>query len=193
VPMTVDELIAREEIRQCLLRHFRAADRADLDLERAAWWPDGTFVGGPVEGTASDFAAPLFEALPAQFETLMHYIANMLIQVSGDTAHAEIYGIGWHLLADDPEMLKAVLGEAKLAEFGNDVTKRYEMWVGVRYAVELRRREGEWRIFTMQPIIEWTRVQRYSGISEGGLPSAMPTRARRDRGDASYFGGAFIG
>lgn len=187
--MTVDGLLAESAIRRCLLRHFRAADRAEGDLMRAAWWPDGRFVGGPVEGPASEFVDQLMEMLPALFETIMHYIANTLVTVEGEQAKAELYGIGWHLVADDPEAILGTIGEAKFAEFGKDAARRYEMWVGVRYAVTLTQRCGEWRIATMQPVIEWSRVQPYAGISEGGLPAAMPTTPLRSRADASYFGG----
>ncbi len=185
--VTIEELLAREDISQCLLRHFRAADRLDLAAEAEAFWPDGRFVGGPVEGPASSFMGSLFDTLRSSFESVMHYIANMAITVTGDCGRAELYGIGWHLLADDAAVVAGVIGEQKFAEFGRNASKRYELWVGVRYAVEMQRRGQEWRILTMQPIIEWTRVQHYNGIAAGGLPAAMPTVPRRDRSDASYF------
>ena len=189
--MDVEELLARETIRTVLLRHFRAADRADRDLCQTAWWPDGRFIGGPVEGTATEWLGALFEGLPASYDVLMHYIANMLITVEGSRGLAELYGIGYHLIVDDPDVLKAVMGDTLHADIDQEPGERYEMWVGVRYAVEMQRREGAWRILTMQPIIEWSRVQRYAGIGEGGVPAAMPTPAARDGSDATYFEGAF--
>ncbi len=53
--MTVEDLIAREEIRTSILRHFRAADRLDSELERKAFWEDGHFINGPVEGPLTEF------------------------------------------------------------------------------------------------------------------------------------------
>jgi SnoaL-like domain len=190
--VTVDDLIAREEIRHCLLRHFRAADRLDIELEKTAFWPDGHFVGGPLDGPMTEFAGPLFEEmLPKSFERVMHYIANMLVTIDGDMAQVELYGIGYHLLVDDAATIEGVIGAKRFNDFGRDANKRYELLVGVRYAVTLQRRGGEWRILTMQPIIEWTRVQHHAGIVDGGLPSAMPTVPMRDRSDASYFGGGW--
>ncbi|WP_068086784.1 nuclear transport factor 2 family protein [Novosphingobium rosa] len=187
--MTPDELLAREAIRHCLLRHFRAVDRGDEALERTAFWPDGQYLGGPVAGPASDFVGPLFGLLGSCFERVMHSVTNMLITVSGDSALVEAYATGWQLLADTPEVLEGVLGPAMLADLAPGA--RYELLIGARYAVEMARREGEWRILTMQPIIEWTRVQQQAGITEGGLPAAMPTVPLRHAGDASYFAGRF--
>lgn len=187
--MTTDDLLAREAIRHCLLRHFRAADRCDAALMHAAWWDDGRFVGGPVEGTAIEFVPVLMDMLPAAFDAVMHYIANTLIDVAGDCARAELYGIGWHLLIDNPAAIVGAIGETAFANIEYAPGKRFEMLVGVRYAVTLALRGTEWRIITMQPIIEWTRVQPSTGIVEGGLPAAMPTLPHRDTTDASYFGG----
>lgn len=187
--MTVDELLAREEIRQAVLRHFRAADRVDAALERAAFWPDGHFVGGPMDGRIADIVPTLYgDLLGRFFETTCHYIMNLMTTVTGERARVEAYGIGYHLIANDAEALVGVLGEATFAEFGRDSGRRYELLVGVRYAIVLERRAGEWRILTMQPIVDWTRAQPYAGIAAGGLPAAIAARGRRDRDDASYFG-----
>ena len=191
--MTVEELIAREEIRTSILRHFRAADRLDIELERKAFWEDGHFINGPVEGPLTEFIGPLFgEILPGSFDLVMHYAQNMLITLEGDAAFVELYATAYHAIADDPAVIAGVIGEAKFAEFGNDASRRYEMLVGVRYVIVMQRRSGEWRIYTMQPIIEWTRVQHCDAITVGGLPAAMPTKACKDRGDASYFGKDWI-
>lgn len=191
MPLAIEDLLAREEIRQCVLRHFRAADRADLALERSALWPDARFIGGPVDGTADEFSGPLIAMLPDLFDTLIHYITNLLVTVTGSRGLVEAYGFAYHLIRDDPEALGAVLGEAKLAELAPQAGQRIEMTIGVRYAIEMQRRGEEWRILTMQPIIEWTRVQPWSGIAEGGLVAAMPTPSLRSPTDASYFGGEF--
>lgn len=187
--MTIEELAAREEIRQCVLRHFRAADRVDAELEREAFWPDGHFVGGPVHGPMAEAIGPLFrEMLPQAFETTCHYIANLLLTVEGDRGFVEACGVGYHLIADSPEAAAAVLGEAKLKELNYHPDRRYELLVGVRYAITLERRDGTWKILTMAPVIDWSRAQPYAGIVHGGLPDAISGRGRRDREDPTYFG-----
>lgn len=186
----VAELIDREEIRQCVLRHFRAADRVDADLERAAFWDDGCFVGGPIDGKMSDIIPSLYgELLGQSFDVTCHYIANMMVTVAGNSGFVECYGVGYHLIADNPAALQGVLGEAKYAEIADRPGDRHELLVGVRYAVEMARRQGVWKIFKMQPIIDWTRVQPAAGIVDGGLPAAIAGRGQRSRSDASYFGG----
>lgn len=190
--MTVEELIAREEIRQVVLRHFRAADRVDEALERGAFWPDGHYVGGPVHGAMEDAIPGLFgELLGATFEKTCHYITNLLVTVDGDRGFVECYGVGYQLVVDDPAVVESVLGPTAFARFGRDHRQRYELLVGVRYAVVMERRAGEWRILTMEPIVDWTRAQVRDGTGEEGLVSAMAGRGRRDRSDPSYFGAAW--
>lgn len=85
--MTTDDLIAQKEIRECILRHFRAVDRLDANLERKCFWPDGQFIGGPVAGAMEDVIPGLFEELlPDAFAATCHYAANITMQVAGSKA-----------------------------------------------------------------------------------------------------------
>lgn len=183
--MTVEELIAREQIRQSLLRHFRAADRVDAELEERAFWPDGHFIGGPVHGAMAEAIPGLYGGLLGEtFETTCHYITNILVTVEGDRGHVECYGVGYHLIADNAETIAGVLG----ADFPLETGQRYELLVGVRYAVVMERRQGEWRILTMEPVIDWTRAQPHAGIGDAGLAATIAGRGQRNHCDASYFG-----
>ncbi|HBF89936.1 MAG TPA: hypothetical protein DDX09_02110, partial [Hyphomonas atlantica] len=51
----IEELWAREAIRDCLFRYARGIDRADEAMLRSAYWPDGTDHHGPYQGSASGF------------------------------------------------------------------------------------------------------------------------------------------
>lgn len=187
--ITVEELLAREEIRQAILRHFRAVDRVDAALERDAFWEDGQFVGGPVAGPMTEAIPVLYEQLlPGFFESTCHYISNLLVTVDGSSGFVEAYGVGYQVIANRPDALEAVLGAEAPKENAPDVSRRYELLIGVRYAIRVECREGVWKIATMEPVVDWARVRPYVGIPNGGLPAAIAGRGRRDRADPTYFG-----
>lgn len=83
-------------------------------------------------------------------------------------------------------MTLAVLGQPAFADLKGD-GERYELIVGVRHAIEMECREGEWRMLTTHPIIDWTRTQNAAGIGEQGFVQGMTGRGGRDAKDGSYF------
>ena len=181
--MTLDDLLAHEEIRQAIYRHFRAVDRLDADLDSSAFWSDGTFEGGPFEGPAGENMPRLFaETLQAVFSTTMHCLMNMLIDLQDDNAFVEIYAAPYHIVP--PEALEAVFGLAKLGEL--DSSKPYELVMGVRYSVRMERRSGVWKIAVMKLIIDWSRVTPYSGFNNGGVMEMLRLRGSRDFQDPTY-------
>lgn len=185
--MTLEELSAREEIRQAIYRHFRAGDRIDAELDRTACWDDAVFIGGPVD-------LPMVEATPLIYDEMMrkyfrvtnHYMTNISMEVDGAEARAEVYAIAYHILPTDREPLETVLGAAKLAELGDLAERPLELWIGIRYAMILSCRNGDWRIASMKLIVDWSKVEPYTGIEQGGFMSYLTLRGRRDRSDPSY-------
>lgn len=185
--MTLEELSAREEIRQVIYRHFRAGDRIDAELDRTACWDDAVFIGGPVD-------LPMGEAIPLIYEEMMrkyfrvtnHYMMNMSMEVNGGEASGEVYAIAYHILPTEREPLEAVLGAAKLAALGDMADRPLELWIGIRYATTLSRRGDEWRIAAMRLIVDWSKVEPYTGIETGGFLSYLTLRGARDRTDPSY-------
>jgi hypothetical protein len=181
--MTLDDLLAHEEIRQTIYRHFRAVDRLDADLERSAFWDDGHFEGGPFDGPAGENMPKLFaETLETVFSTTMHCMMNMLIDLQGDHAFVEVYAAPYHVVP--PEALEAVFGLAKLAEL--DTTRAYELVMGVRYSVRMEQRAGVWKIGVMKFIVDWSRVTPFSGLNDGGVMDSLRLRGTRDSNDPSY-------
>ena len=186
--LKVEELIDREEVRSLILRYFRAADRVDAELGTPTFWEDGHFIGGPLAGTMEDVMPALYnDLLPNAFELTLHYIQNLVVTMEGDRGFAEAYAVGYQLVSGRDAIVGAV-GAETYARYGGD-SDRVELLVGVRYAIELERRGGEWRMLTMAPIVDWTRVQPYQGIvGDAGLLAAITNRGKRDRSDQSYFG-----
>lgn len=180
--MTLDELSAREEMRQAIYRHFRAADRLDAELDRTAFWDDGIFEGGPFEGPVIEQMPALFgETLREFFTVTMHYMMNMVIEVRGDEGFAEVYAIAFHVVP--PQSLEICFGPDKAAELDRD--QSHELYMGTRYSVKFEQRDGAWKIALMKLLIDWNRVVPYSGF-DGGVMNMLSLRGARDRSDPSY-------
>jgi hypothetical protein len=186
-------LVDREEIRQVIYAFFRAADRRDEALARRAFWPDGHCESGVLEnGNPSRWIPSLLdtsrkERFERLFETTMHYMLNMLIQVDSDTAAAETYAMAYHVVPACREAIIELAGAKRFAELGQDASRRYELWVGTRYVSRLERRGGEWRIKIHRYIVEWTKFVPYEGIgADEGVMSYMRLASCRDGSDPSY-------
>lgn len=162
--MTVDTLLAREEIAGVLHRYARGIDRLDFDLVRSCYHPDAYDDHGTMKGSVDEFVAAAQAFLP-RFAATMHFLGNMFIEVDGDVARAETYAVAYHRL--EPE------GAA-----GKD-----DIW-GIRYVDRFERRAGEWRIAHRVVAQEWRRVEPVpAGRGRGVEPGVW---GRRDRGDVLY-------
>jgi len=137
-------LLDREEIRDVLLRYCRASDRGDVDMLRDCYHPDaidhhGGFYHGDAHGLVDASEQAIASgALP--YTIASHLVANMLIEVDGDQAHAETYFISF---ARRPE------GGETLDEL-----------VGGRYVDLFTRRDGRWRIAYRTVVYDWARTDK---------------------------------
>jgi hypothetical protein len=89
-PGTLEELIARERIRDCLYCYCRGIDRSDEAMLRSAYWPDGTDSHGPYQGSAEGFIQWAMKTLP-HIERGIHQIHNVLIEFREGGAAVETY------------------------------------------------------------------------------------------------------
>ncbi|MGR7002873.1 nuclear transport factor 2 family protein [Yinghuangia aomiensis] len=96
IPDPLHHLLARQEIRDVVLRYCRGVDRLDLDAVRACYHPDATDEHGSFTGGVDAFLAWIGRLLPCYTMT-MHVVANHLVEFAGpDLARAETYGIAYH-------------------------------------------------------------------------------------------------
>lgn len=149
-------LIAKQEIREVVLRYCRGIDRLDMGLVRQAYHPGGidhhTGFDGPVEEFA-DWVEPLLRTLGGT----RHEVHNHLAEVDGDRAVAETYATARHWGA---------------AEGANFTT-------GVRYVDHMERRGGRWGIVERFAIREWHRAEDPPGAARG-KPGPQGSRDRED-------------
>ena len=129
----LDDMLAREEIRACLLRYTRGIDRHDTALVASAYHPgaldDHTMYIGP----GKEFGAAANAAHDEYWEAHQHYVTNTTIELAGDTAHVETYWI--------------VAGRRK----GNTATDMH----GGRYVDRFEKRDGQWAIADRICVYEW--------------------------------------
>ncbi len=129
------ELMDREAIRDCLYRYCRGIDRADEQLLRGAYWPDGTDNHGPYQGSASGFVDWAMKSLP-YIDRGIHQIHNILIEFQDGGAVVESYFSAYQ---------RQMGAERKLQQW--DMKGRYLDWF-----VE---RDGEWRVLNRTVVFDW--------------------------------------
>lgn len=118
-------LLDRAAIEDLLMRYARGVDRRDLIMVAACFTPDAAYEGSLGDGTIDIALDALRERMP-RYRTTMHLLTNVLIDLDGDRASSETYGLVYHRLEDADEDEDFV--------------------VGVRYLDELARLPDGWRI-----------------------------------------------
>lgn len=155
----VQALIDRHEIHDVLMRYARGIDRRDFELVASCYHPEATDDHGRFKGPVEDFIPWVAETL-GRFETTMHFLGNVLIELDGDRAYAETYCVAYHRLV------------------GQDV----DSIAGLRYVDRFDRRDGEWRIADRKIVVEWNRIDEVRPVGLG--PEYL--RGRHDRTDPAY-------
>jgi hypothetical protein len=157
------ELLARREIEDVILRYCRGIDRLDREQVRECYHPDATDEHGSFSGGVDAFLDWCFRLL-ARYESTMHFVGNALIELAGDAAAAETYGIAFHRGPADAPQLNLITGFRYLDRFE-------------------RRAGGPWKIAARVAVTEWSRRD----DPAGRFPIAPGMRTgRRDRSDALY-------
>ena len=136
----IQELAAKEAIRQAVLRYCRGVDRLDFDLMFSAYHPDGIDDHGVLVGPARDLCARVVES-HKRYDATMHCVLNHAIEITGDNeAVGEVYNTTY-LLRTDAE------GSRTLNTWWGRYLDRYEL------------REGVWAIAYRTCVHEFTRSE----------------------------------
>ncbi|MFI5911008.1 nuclear transport factor 2 family protein [Dactylosporangium sp. NPDC051541] len=150
----------KEAIRELVYRYCRGIDRLDMDLVRDCYHPGGVDHHTGFDGPIEEYVAWVEPKLRG-FDGTMHLVGNQLVEVVGERALAETYGMAvhWGPPADDPQL---------------------NFTSGFRFVDVLERRDGEWRILERFASREWTRADRF-------VPREAPgPEGSRDREDHIY-------
>lgn len=155
----IRELRDRAGIHDVLMRYARGIDRLDLDLVASCYHPGATDDHGSFKGSVEEFIPWVAIALD-RFDTTMHFLGNVLIELDDDAAFVETYCVAYHRLK----------GES------------VDSIAGLRYVDDFERRAGEWRIARRRVVVEWNRLDDVNAL--GFAPEYL--RGARDRTDPVY-------
>lgn len=158
------ELAARQAIQDCTTRFCRGVNRRDRDVLRSVFHPDaiddhGHFVGD------REAILDWIDSVYTGVSVTQHFVTNQLVELDGDTAHAETY---WFV--------------ANVGLDGNSVILR-----GGRYIDRFECREGVWAIARRACLVEWnagTNPYHFPPEAQAALDAVGISS--RDKTDLSY-------
>ncbi len=171
--MTPDlaDMLAREAIRNCIVRLARGEDRRNAALISSAYWGDATIDFGTFKGdfaTYLGFVVPGDPALPCT----LHFLGQTHIELDGDTARAETLVSSYHRI-----------------DTGAGHT---DSTIGGRYLDTLTRRAkedgaGEWRIASRIMLTDYiTNTGASADWSQGVMGAAFTAEHYSGRAHGDY-------
>jgi hypothetical protein len=134
---SVEQLLDREAIRECMFRYCRGIDRRDEAALRSAYWPDATDRHGPYAGSATGFIDWALDKLLSS-ERSVHIVSNLSITLQGAWAAVETY---FQALQRSPDAEGA----------------QREVFLAGRYVDRFEKRGSEWRIAARTVVYDWLR------------------------------------
>ena len=150
---TLEQLSAREEIRDILHRYCKGIDRRDWPLVRSCFADDHVHKHAEYEGPPDEFigfASQVLEHIPGTH----HSISNVHISLSddGQSATTEANFVAYHYI------------EPGQPEFAPCQTrgKATDWIVAGRYCDRLEKRDGSWIIVRREAFHDWERSEEAS-------------------------------
>lgn len=143
----LEELAAREAIRDCLARYARGIDRADLQALTSAYWPDAHDSHGAYSGPVAGFIDRVKSVWAANPRNI-HHITNILIEFR-DQDHAAVESYFLALQRSD----------------GAEGIRRQVQLSG-RYCDLFQRRGSEWRVLRRTVVYDWVDPQQVPDLPE---------------------------
>jgi hypothetical protein len=160
--MSIDELLAKQEITDLVGRYMRGLDRLDKKLLRSTFHDDATTDYGFFKGGPDAFTDMAYNALQAHLAN-HHMIGQVNIDVEGDVAFGEVYFQAFHRIVAD--------GEER------------DLFISGRYVDRYERRGGEWKIAFRSEVNDWARNDPATDDYFAATPDSL-RGGRMD--DASY-------
>lgn len=144
-PKTLQDLLDREAIRECLHRYCRGIDRADEEALRSTYWPDAMDTHGAYQGSAAGFIKQALPRLRAGGR-YVHAICNVGIDLHGQSSAVESYFIALQVTATAPTR---------------------ETFLAGRYVDRFEKRGEEWRVAARTVVYDWLEERERPELAEG--------------------------
>ena len=164
--LTVDDLLAREEIADVVKALARGTDRLDEEMMASCYHPDGFDDHNSFRGSGTEFAKWVCEVLP-HFEATHHFIADPYIRLDGDVAQVDTYCVAHHVSKPDAD------------------GRQTDMVLGLRYVDRFERRDGTWLIAARVCAFYWSHTVEFDPARGFQFESTW-TLGARDRTDVTY-------
>jgi hypothetical protein len=145
------ELLDKQACIETLTRYCRALDWLDGEELNRVFAADADIDYGFYRGQREGFIKAVME-IEHSFTRRWHFVANAIVQVTGDTAESECYG----------------LAAAASVKDGRTTTNVF----GGRYLDRLARRNGQWLITWRQYVLDWQQTFEADAASEA-LPGLL--------------------
>lgn len=149
------DLDARVAITDVIARYFRGIDRFDLAAVEACFHPDARDDHGTGDRTIPEFLEWV-AGLLKKYDATFHLMGQVIIEVDGNTARSETYGVAHHRAAGGADHLNLVTGFRNL-----------DRW---------EQRSGSWRIAHRRAVTDWSRIDHEA--SWWAIPPHLTTGAR---------------
>jgi len=167
----MEEILAKDEIREVIMRLARGTDRRDRELIRSCYHLDAIDDHGAFRGSPDEFVDWVMEVLEPM--KTMHFLGQIRIEVEANVAYAESYCEAHHVFEATPELVpEGNLSGAVDSVFWLRYLDRFEKRIG-----------GPWLIANRLCVWDWTYIVPASQIWE---PPESFTWGRTDRQDPSY-------
>ena len=166
--MTLEELLAREEISDVVKRLARGTDRLDPEVIESCYHDDGFDDHNAFRGSPTEFAKWVLEVLDT-FDCTMHFTGSPYIHLDRDVAQVDTYCVAHHIGKPDDD--------------GNAT----DMVLGLRYVDRFERRDGRWLIAKRVCAFDWVYRVPFSAGDRSWFAEAFTVGAR-DHTDITYRG-----
>jgi len=161
---SLQTLLDRQAILDCVTRNSRGNDRFDAALVASSYHDDGWHELGHSRIPGPHYGEHANQAHAAISDISLHNVTMQTCEIDGDVAHAESYVIG--MFAD-----KGALTSRMLAG---------------RYIDRLERRDGVWRIALRRATVEVVMEGKAILPNGNAPPGTGYLKGSRDREDPSY-------
>jgi hypothetical protein len=164
--LTIDDLLAREEITDVVKALARGTDRLDRELMASCYHPDGTDDHNVFRGTGTEFAQWVVDTLP-HFQATMHFVGPPRICNASDVAKVDTYCVAHHVSKPDAD------------------GQQTDMVLGLRYVDRFERRDDRWLIAARVCAFDWSYTVEFDPARGFQFESTW-TLGARDRTDVTY-------
>ena len=183
--MTVQDLIAKQDIYEVIARYARAIDRLDEPMLRSVFHRHSThnhFYQGPSSDPdresstddPGDLVRFAFQVLVTYSRT-HHQLGNTLIELTGeDTATAETYFTAFHRVRPIGDPL------AGSEAYETDM----DFFVAGRYLDKFERLDGKWKIAHRTGMTDWIRLEAPASRGTAGIDQS--TLGKQSKDDLVY-------